>query len=287
MINYSVHKILVPVDLSETSLNALDTAVIIAQKHQAQLYILHIRDNAFQFYDSDDSFYALTAAAETSVDILQALTGAIQHKYDIKPKLLIKEGFVSPIIVRESIKNNCDLIVLGTHGASGYRDGFLGSNTYHVIKYSGCPVLSVPPFIKPALPGFRKALFPIRPVSGALHRYDIACHFINRSATLDVLGLSYRSTDHDIKILESIVDEIRGQLDTNRVYPRANWSKGAGIAEDVLLFSMEEKNDLIIISSALDVTNKQQFIGPHTQKILNTAKVPILTIKKLGIPALA
>ena len=66
-----------------------------------------------------------------------------------------------------------------------------------------------------------------------------------------------------------------------------SWSKGVGIADDVLLHSLEEENDLIIISSALDVTNKQQFIGPYTQKILNNAKVPVLTIKKSGVPALA
>ncbi len=285
MSSYSIQKILVPVDLSEPSLNALDTAVSLAKQHDAQLYILNIKDNSFQFYDSDDPIHTLTA--ESSDDILQALAGAIQHKHDLKPKLLMKEGYVSPLIVRESFKQNCDLIVIGTHGASGYRDGFLGSNAYYVIKNSSCPVLSIPPLTRPNQSGFKKVLFPIRPVSGALYRYDIACHFFNGNAVMDVLGLSYRNFDNDTKVLESIVDEIRDQLEMTKVRSKVNWSKGTGIADDVLLFSLEEKNDLIIISSALDVTNKQQFIGPHTQKILNAAKVPILTIKKLGVPALA
>lgn len=287
MTKYSIEKIVVPVDLSEPSLNALDTAVHMAKKQGAQLYILYVKDTAFQFYESDESLYALPAAAEGSTDILQALAGAIQHKFDLKPKLIIKEGFVGSSIVHESIKNNCDLIVMGTHGASGYRDGFLGSNTYYVIKNSSCPVLSVPPLTKPNLSGFRKVLFPIRPVSGALLRYDIASHFFNGNAVLDVLGLSYRHADNDTRVLESIVDEIREQLETNKVRSRVKWSKGSGIADDVLHFSLEEKNDLIIISSALDATNKQQFIGPHTQKILNASRTPVLIIKKPGMPALA
>ena len=118
-------------------------------------------------------------------------------------------------------------------------------------------------------------------------RYDIACHFLTSQANLDVLGLSYRTIDDDTRVLESIVDEIRDQLDDKKVKPRVSWSKGHGIAEDVLHFSMQEKNDLIIISSALDVTNKPQFIGPYTQKIINMAKIPVLTIKKIGVPALA
>ena len=286
MTNYSIDKILVPVDLSETSLNALDMAVGIAKKHEAQLYIIHVTDNSFQFHESDQVAGSFTSSAENSKDILQALAGGIQHKYELKPKLLLKDGYVGPVIVQESIKNNCSLIVMGTNGASGYRDGFLGSNTYNVIKNSSCPVLSVPPLSKNMM-GFRKVLFPIRPVTGALMRYDIACHFLTSQANLDVLGLSYRTIDDDTRVLESIVDEIRDQLDDKKVKPRVSWSKGHGIAEDVLHFSMQEKNDLIIISSALDVTNKPQFIGPYTQKIINMAKIPVLTIKKIGVPALA
>src|SRR5690349_3392023 len=112
MSNYSIQKILVPVDLSETSLNALDTAVYIAKNHDAQLYILFVRDNAFEFYESDESFYSLTTDSENSTDVLQALTGTIQHKHGIKPKLIIREGYVSPTIVKEGFKNNCDLIVI-------------------------------------------------------------------------------------------------------------------------------------------------------------------------------
>jgi nucleotide-binding universal stress UspA family protein len=280
---YNIKKILVPVDLSEISLNALDTAVALAKKHNAVvqvLYVIEIKPGSFE-----DSGFQSNNYLTNSSDVLTALAGAIQHANDIKPILLQEEGNVTDTIIKTSLQQHSDVIIMGTHGASGYRDGFIGTNTYSVIKNSSCPVLTVPP--KRKYLSFKKILFPIRPVSGALMRYDVVCQFIAPQALINVLGLSYRSMERETNVLDKIIDEIKDKLEMDNVKANAIWNSGNSIADDVLTQSQQTAAELIVITSVLDVTTKPNFIGPHTQKILHCSKVPVLNIKKLSVPMLA
>jgi len=279
MSSYHIQKIVVPIDLSETSLNALETAVAIAKKHKAGIQLLNVIENHLDFHDD----FALSSSIINSTDVLNALAGAIQHTNDIKPEIIQLEGNVADIIIKHSFMHHANLIIMGTHGASGFRDGFIGSNAYRVLKYAACPVLTVPP--KRKFLSFTRALFPIRPVSGALMRYDIVCHFLSANSSIDVLGLSYRKMEKETNVLDKIIDEIKDQLSADRIKARANWNKGMTIPEDILQFSLENNSDLIIVTSVLDVTTKPGFIGPHSQKIINCSKVPVLNIKKMAVPS--
>lgn len=276
---YHIQKIVVPIDLSETSLNALDTAVAIAKKHKAGIELLNVVESNFDVLHDEFNF---STSLANSADVLNALAGAIQHSNDIKPEVIQLEGNVADTIIKYSFTNQSDLIVMGTHGASGFRDGFIGSNTYSVMKHVSCPVLTVPP--KRKYLGFRRVLFPIRPVSGALMRYDVVSHFLSGNSFMDVLGLSYRKMERETNVLDKIIDEIKDKLDEDKIKVSTNWNKGMTIPDDVLQFSQENNSDLIIVTSVLDVTTKPGFIGPHSQKIINCSKIPVLNIKKLTVP---
>jgi nucleotide-binding universal stress UspA family protein len=280
MSDYHIRKIVVPVDLSETSLNALETAVALARKHEASLYLLNVIENNFDLLQ-DEVLYS--SSLVNSADVLSALAGAIQHANDIKPEVVQIEGNVTDTIVKFSLTHQSELIIMGTHGASGYRDGFMGSNTYSVMKHATCPVLSVPP--KRKFLSFKKILFPIRPVSGALMRYDVVSHLHSGNSSMDVLGLSYRMMERDTNVLDRIVDEIKDKLIADKIKVNINWNKGNAIPDDILQFSQENNSDLIIVTSVLDVTTKPGFIGPHSQKIINCSRIPVLNIKKLAVPS--
>jgi nucleotide-binding universal stress UspA family protein len=278
---YQIQRIVVPIDLSETSLNALDTAVALAQKHGATLQLLNVNETGFDPASDDVSFPSQAGAN----DVLNALAGAIQHSSELKPEVIQQEGNVTEAIIRHSLESHCDLIVMGTSGASGHRNGFVGTNAYSVMKHAGCPVLIIPP--KRKFLSFKKLLFPIRPVTGALQRYDVVCHLLSGYSSLDVLGLSYRSMEKETGVLEKIIDEIKDKLEIDRIKPRASWSNGNIISEDVLEFAQQNNSDLIVVTSVLDVTIKPNFIGPHSQKIINCSKVPVLSIKKVPVPSMA
>jgi nucleotide-binding universal stress UspA family protein len=280
---YKMNRILVAVDLSESSLNALDTAVTIAKKHQASLHVLYVDENNFQSMEEVGTPYFSNSV--NAADVITALVGAIQHKHNIKPVVSMQDGNVAETIIRSSFLLHADLIVMGAHGASGFRDGFVGSNTYNVIKYATCPVLMVPQ--KKKNNSFRKILFPIRPVTGALMSYDIVSQFTNPFTVMEVMGVSYRMIlDTAGSVLDTIIGEIKDQLERDEVTAKPFWSEGASIADEILKHT-NANTDLVVVTSALDVTSKPKYIGPHAQKIIQSSKAPVLSIKKNTVPSFA
>jgi nucleotide-binding universal stress UspA family protein len=278
-----MNRILVAVDLSESSLNALDTAVTIAKKHQASLHVLYVDENNFQSMEEVGTPYFSNSV--NAADVITALVGAIQHKHNIKPVVSMQDGNVAETIIRSSFLLHADLIVMGAHGASGFRDGFVGTNTYNVIKYATCPVLMVPQ--KKKNNSFRKILFPIRPVTGALMSYDIVSQFTNPFTVMEVMGVSYRMIlDTAGSVLDTIIGEIKDQLERDEVTAKPFWSEGASIADEILKHT-NANTDLVVVTSALDVTSKPKYIGPHAQKIIQSSKAPVLSIKKNTVPSFA
>jgi len=283
MRGYQISNILVPVDLSEGSLNALDVAVMMAKKHNADLQVLHVDEGSFQtFGGTGTSYFSNTLNA---VDVINALVGAIYHRYNIKPVVFMEEGNVAEVIIKTSFLQHTDLIVMGSHGASGYRDGFIGNNTYNVMKYAACPVLSVPQ--KRKLNSFKKIVFPIRPVTGALLPYEIVSSFTNQDTVMEVMGLTYRMIiETRNAVLETIVGEIKDQLEKDGVVAKPLWLEGHGIAEEIVKYINNTNPDIVVVTSALDATSKPKYIGPHAQKIIHCSKAPVLSIKKLSVPSL-
>jgi len=279
---YKINHVLVPVDLSECSFNALDAAVNIAKQHNASLSVLYVDENNFQtLEDVGTPYFSNTMNA---ADVITALVGAIQHTHSIQPFVFIEEGNVAETIIKTSFLQHADLIVMGTHGASGYRDGFIGNNSYNVIKYAGCPVLSVPQ--KKKLNSFRKILFPIRPVTGALIPYEVVSHFTSPGTVMEVMGLTYqRIIDTAGSVLGSVINEISNRLNNDQVIVKSIWSEGSSIADEIIKFTNTTSPDLVVVTSGLDVTSKPKYIGPHAQKIIHCSKAPVLSIKKITVPA--
>ncbi len=279
-----IRNILVPVDFSETSLNALETALTIARRHQSTVQILHVIDNTFDFTLAGDGYNTSSNFLDNSSDILQALAGSIYQKHQIMPAVISEEGHVSNCIVKNAITQKADLMVMGTHGASGIREGFIGSNAYGVIKHASCPVLTIPP--KKKWGDFKRVLFPVKPISSALSRYEFVRELIARTnCSLEVLGLSCSRSGNDAEVIAEMIDEFKDTLAADKVHVSTKYNYGKNVADDVLKTAAGLKADLIVLTPLVDVTNKHFFVGPNTQRIVNYARVPVLSVRRITTPS--
>jgi nucleotide-binding universal stress UspA family protein len=270
-----IDHILLPIDFSESSLNAFETGVAIAEKNKAAVTIIHVHDKTFE---SDDA-NTLESNAHLG-NVLNALADSVQSKIGKAPRLITGEGPISATIVNTADQYGCDLIVMGTHGASGYRELFIGTNTYKVIKYATCPVLMIP--TKKKYTQFQNVFFPLKPLPGVLKRYDLVRCMLSREeeTSLDILCLSSRNNDDDEQLLEYIVDELKEKISDESTKVSTQYSYGNNIAEKVLKTADEVRADLLLLTPSIDVSNKQFFIGPYTQRILHQSKTPVLVIKR-------
>lgn len=280
---YPIKNILVPVDFGENSLNALETAAVLAKRHGAVLHLLHVVDNSFDYLNGGDAYVSMTSITENSTDILNALAGTLAQKHKILPQVSLVEGSVYQNIVKESLQCNADLIVMGMHGASGQREAYVGTNTYNVFKHAPGAVLAVPGGKKWVQ--FKRALFPVRLVVGALARYDFVRSLLNPGATaLEILGLSYHRNDNDRNVMEELVSEIQDKLTEDKIKTNVTCLSGKNLVDNILGYSDQKGTDLIVISPSVDVASKHFYVGPNAQRIIHQARVPVLSVKRVAVP---
>ena len=136
-------KIIVPVDFSEYSEYALKAAAKLAQKNDAEVLALHMLEM---------SDFMLTGAGEEPQKVIYFLKLAEQRFEAFLKKEYLKDIKITPIVKHFKVfsevnevakKYEADLIVMGSHGASGAKEFFVGSNTERVVRNADIPVLVI------------------------------------------------------------------------------------------------------------------------------------------------
>jgi nucleotide-binding universal stress UspA family protein len=139
-------KILVATDYTELSENAVNTASTICQSHNATLILLHVVEDVSLYTLSEVNHLNLeysTQLKNAAMIHLTKLSQSIRKKYQIQVKEIVSFGNVITEILRIVDENKPDLVLVGTHGTSGFRRFFIGSTAYRLIKHTKFPVLCI------------------------------------------------------------------------------------------------------------------------------------------------
>ena len=137
-------QILVPIDFSPPSLKAIPYALAISRQFRANVHLLHISDVTQQ---PPPTLLTLPVVPQSEwnrrlMNRLQALAKRYRTDGDIsalEPR--IGTAYEEICFVARELK--ADLIVLATHGYTGYKRMFLGSTAEKIVQHSPCPVLVV------------------------------------------------------------------------------------------------------------------------------------------------
>lgn len=142
-------KILVAIDGSTYSRNALPAAIEVATKFGGELYILHVSEHD----KGKAAAYTLESPAEATRLVADAVTEA--QAAGIKAAGAVHDAAAQHAareIVATAVEKGIDLIVLGSRGLSDVQGLFLGSVTHKVIQTAEVPVLVVRASIKARVP---------------------------------------------------------------------------------------------------------------------------------------
>ncbi|MEC8831548.1 MAG: universal stress protein, partial [Bacteroidota bacterium] len=136
--------IIVPVDFSNQSEKALKVAASLAKQHDAELLVLHMLELSPAImgesgYISQEQVVHLIKLGE------QRFSDFLDQPYlkGIKVVPVIKHYKVFSEVAEVAEKHKADLIVMGSHGADGLQEIFIGSNTERVVRTSDIPVLVI------------------------------------------------------------------------------------------------------------------------------------------------
>jgi nucleotide-binding universal stress UspA family protein len=131
-----LRKILVPTDLSENSLTAINFAAGLAKSSDAQLTLFHV----FQIPDCTAAQSDIAAAQCCALDRLHSLRETVTASGG-KCDAGMRTGVPYQEIVEQAQKIAPDLIVVGTHGATGIARRLMGTTAERVLRHAPCPVL--------------------------------------------------------------------------------------------------------------------------------------------------
>jgi nucleotide-binding universal stress UspA family protein len=125
----------VPTDWSEPSNHAFRFAAVLARELDAQLVVLHVVPLPAVMYGPPPESYLEHLREE-----LCCLTPSDP---ETRVRHLVVEGDPAAMIVKAAGENQCDLIVMGTHGRTGLNRLLMGSVAEEVVRKAPCPVLTV------------------------------------------------------------------------------------------------------------------------------------------------
>lgn len=139
----ALDRILVPVDFSDCSLDALEYAAVVAQRAKASLTLLHVLEPVS--YGLDFTLTIPGSRERKKEAVTERLAGVVAalKNANVSSDYVLRGGLPNDSILEAARTSSADMIVMGTHGRRGLSHALYGSVAEFVLRNSRCPVLTV------------------------------------------------------------------------------------------------------------------------------------------------
>ena len=276
LIKICMKTILVPTDLSPLADGALQVAADLARTYGARILLVHYLPFSIALLSADANATAIASylneeETETTSELQQAADNPIYHDIDITPiNCRDQSGLYATMTER-----GADLIVLGTHGTSGWDEWLFGSNAEHIVRFAHCPVL----VIKQAVTNFapKNAIAAID-VDDTLRQQWPPYPFDANGNSLK--QFVYVSTPNDMLAAEGVhawMDELaqaKGLTDYELHIRQART-----VESGILNYAHERQADLIAVYTHGHTGLRHLLQGSVAEDVLNHASIPVLILQ--------
>ena len=267
--------------------------------YEAQLEVLHVV-HAFDDVASQEPRGSRDPRTPVSrEDIIAAIQRSLQEAGadGLHPKVLAQEGRAHERIAQRSQEQPADLLVMGTHGRSGFSRLLLGSVTEKVLRTAHCPVLTVPPaataMTAPAVT-FKRILCAIDYSPSAMKalRYGLELGRQDNGCVTVLYALEYldpeepcEHVDFDIRARrQHFINHARERLHAQFAEESTTWCEiKETVAIDraykaILQHAATSKADLIVMGAQGTAGLELMVYGSNTQHVVRAATCPVLTV---------
>ncbi|TYP97380.1 nucleotide-binding universal stress UspA family protein [Tenacibaculum adriaticum] len=274
-------KIIVPVDFSKHSEDALKTAAFIAKKQNAEIIAVHMLElsNAIisqsESYSQQEAVFYLKLAEKKFIEFLNK-----EYLKEIKVTPIIKHYKIFSELNALAKEENAELIVMGSHGIGGLKEIFVGSNTEKVVRNSSVPVLVTKD--TPILSNLENAVFACDFTNEDIKPYQEAKKLLSKlGCKLHLLHVNtpygrFKSTKETQKKVVNFLTKANETLETlHQVQHISDYTVESGILE----YANQHNMDLIVIATHGRKGLSHFFEGSISEDIANHANLPVMTFK--------
>lgn len=261
--------ILVPTDFSACARNAEAAAIQLAGRFGSRVHFIHILTPGL--YETDTPGWAQKKANR------EILLEEVRQRYpSVESTATCLEGPLIDLLELEVRQRGIDLIVMGSHGASGKNEYFIGSNTQRVVRRVHVPVLVVKDPIESL--SFKKVVFASRfnetEREPFLRFKNIVKHFTPEVHLVAIHTSSFFEAPYIVT--KSAMDEYQALCEP--LTSEVHIFRDLNVEEGIRIFAGSVHADLIGISNYERHPIKRMLVGSNVEALVNHSAVPVLTI---------
>jgi nucleotide-binding universal stress UspA family protein len=302
-----IRRILCPIDLSDHSRGALDHAVAIARWYQAKVTVLHVSPAPIAAYAAGPVVLEPMVSSAADREHLLAEVKAFVAA-ESAPRVVIEtmlcEGNPATEILDQAGSTEADLLVIGTHGRSGFERLLLGSVAEKVLRKANCPVLTVPKRIADIAPArqvlYKRILCSVDFSDSSMHALKYATSLAQETdADLVVLHVVAHEFDHAAETAVGAYDagmSVADFLKTREAELCRRLQEAVSQANEfcsvkpviahgkpwreILRVAAQRESDVIVMGVQGRGATDLLFFGSTTQQVVRESPCPVLTLRR-------
>jgi nucleotide-binding universal stress UspA family protein len=271
--------IIVGIDFSNSSLNAMRHAVSIALKTGADLHLVWVKTPGVAHNVTEDGGQNYIQKVQASLEEWRNMCK--MESPDTEVNTVILEGKVHLEMTKYAANQPQSIIVMGTHGTSGFEEGYIGNNVYRLIKDTTVPILIMRENIE-IKRDLHNIYAPIDLSFETLQKMRYATYLGKAfAAKVSIAGIYYPNnadTRHIINVqMRHAADmcedaSVRYDMETLTVQNELvkMLLEHANTLDSNLIVIMREENETDFTSNA------------HMREILSTSKMPLLIVPNVS-----
>lgn len=262
--------IIVGIDFSKGSDCAIDLAIDLANKWHNQVKLVYVASTK---YDT-----AMLPKEEVDAKIRDCVERHEGKLHSGKLESIVRQGRVYNVLNEVAKEEGAWLLVVGSHGTSGYERNWIGKNAYRTITEAEIPVLTVRENFN-----FNKALekiiLPLDSSAETRQKVNYAVKFAQAFGShVCVLGM-YRTGISDVRrIIDGYVEQTQKVLANAGVSCSVTKIDAENITQSTLEYCEKVGGDLIMIMAEQEKTFSNILLGSYAQQMIHHSLTPVLTI---------
>lgn len=278
----AIKNILVAINFSNSSENAIKIGIAMCKRHKAALHLLKVnKENSFPYPIGKNALligYRLESLM-AEMKSLESYTKQLEETHQIKCYYHIEEGSYSATVARIVNIYNCELLLVEKKPDPILFNLLNNKDVSTIIKYSSCPVLVVPGIC--SHDNFKKILFPFWLKNSSSPQLEVTLPIIEKNASKVILFGAIKSNNdlNELNVVNKLMSSVYKLISftTKNIETELENTKAA--AKSVLKKAAENKSDLIVISGDATKGLLAHRMLRKNRFIINNSKVPVLNVK--------
>ncbi len=269
-------KILVPIDFSADSINALEHAIEAANKIDADINMIFVKKD--KKFEAPFFFEALEDSMGDRIeDYFEILIKKYRDKVKGNIDYKVRVGKIYKEICNQAKYDDTYFIMMGTHGASGFEEFFIGSNAYKVVQKSPCPVITIRHSFKKNK--IKKIVMPIDMSKESRQKVPFVTD-LAKILDAEIHIISVRESDNQsiIDKLEVYKNQVQHHIEKRQVKFKREAISGNNNTKEAIEYALKINADLIAIVTEQTENPINIILGPYSQQMVNHSPIPVLNI---------